>query len=67
MFCLTNQIALEFNRGKDFSQDTVEIVGTAEPGSYVSLNLADYELYAKGVHTFITPNDVSITIWWRHW
>lgn len=52
----TNEVKLTFNRGKDFTQDTVEINAYADPGSYVAIAAVPYDLYIRGMGAGITQN-----------
>lgn len=49
-----------FNRGKDFTQDTVEVNAYADPGSYVALTAVPYDLYIRGMSSGLSQNIVGI-------
>ncbi len=48
------------NLGKDFSQDTIELIGFGEPGGYIVFSGVDYLWYRRGLNTLLTEDDVSI-------
>ena len=59
---------LTFNRGKDFTGDTVEVTGRTDPSSFISASVLDTELWSYGWNTFITEEDVSyIFVDKRNW
>lgn len=51
---------MEVNTGKDFSGDTVELIGRGPPGSYMAFSSVDYSLFQRGFHQFIDAEKVSI-------
>ncbi|CAH1779511.1 unnamed protein product [Owenia fusiformis] len=53
-----NPVTVTFNKGKDFTYDTIEIIGKTDPGSYIGFSGLDYDLYKRGARTFITENDI---------
>lgn len=52
----TNEVKIFFNRGKDFTQDTVEVNAYADPGSYVALTAVPYDLYIRGMSSGLSQN-----------
>ena len=52
-------MTVEIDKGKDFSLDEAEVKVTGEPGTYVSLSTANYDLYKRGAHTFLTEHKVK--------
>eukprot|EP00106_Octopus_bimaculoides_P012375 XP_014779817.1 PREDICTED: CD109 antigen-like [Octopus bimaculoides] len=51
-----NEVRATFNRGKDFTRDTIEINAYADPGSYVAFAAVPYDLYIRGMGAGITQN-----------
>ena len=43
-----NDVNLKFNRGKDFSQHSVEVIAASEPGTLVAFQAVDYEIFLRG-------------------
>ena len=52
------QVDAQFNRGKDFTGDTVEVNAWTDPSAYIGFSGIDYELWAYGWGTFITETEV---------
>jgi len=52
------QMSVKFNRGKDFSYNTVEITATADPLSYVAFSAIEYQLYELGAKNGLTWEEV---------
>ncbi|XP_069113947.1 CD109 antigen-like [Argopecten irradians] len=50
----SNQVGAKINRGKDFTRDTVEIMATADPGSYVAFAAMPSDLYTRGINDGLT-------------
>ena len=46
------------NYGKDFHQDTLEIIGRGAPGSFLLTVGHDYEMYRRGAQTFLDEKKV---------
>ena len=46
------------NTGKDFSGDTLELIGHGPAGGYMSFASVDYELYRRGMTNFIDEEKV---------
>ena len=55
-----NQVRVELNKGKDFSGNTIELIGDTDPGSYIVFSGVDYSMYARGASTFFTEYQVVI-------
>ncbi|GAB1599163.1 C3 and PZP-like alpha-2-macroglobulin domain-containing protein 8 [Argonauta hians] len=53
-----NKVQATFNRGKDFTRDTIEINAFADPGSYVAFAAVPYDLYIRGMGAGITQNQL---------
>ncbi|ELU16655.1 hypothetical protein CAPTEDRAFT_200949, partial [Capitella teleta] len=53
-----NEVDVNFNRGKDFTGDTIEINSWTDPSSYIGFQAIGYDLWAYGFHPFITETDV---------
>lgn len=53
------QMTLKFNRGKDFTYQSVEISSTADPLSYVAFSAIEYQLYELGARNGLTWEEVS--------
>lgn len=51
---------LKFNRGKDFTYQSVEITATADPVSYVAFSAMEYQLYELGARNGLTWDEVSV-------
>ncbi len=51
---------MEVNVGKDFSQDTIELIGFGDPGGYIMFAGVDYMWYRRGLNTLLAEDDVSI-------
>lgn len=49
-----NPIDLEFNRGKDFTGDTVEMTIRTDPSSFIATHAIDHHLWVHGWNPFIT-------------
>lgn len=60
MFVLQPYIFL--NYGKDFTQDTIEVVARGPPGGYVAINAVDYEFMLRGALPFITEQKVRAQV-----
>jgi len=46
------------NYGKDFTQDTIEVLARGPPGGYVWISAVDYEFMLRGALPFITEQKV---------
>lgn len=54
-----HQMSVKFNRGKDFSYNTVEIIAKADPLSYVAFSAIEYSLYQLGARNGLTWDEVN--------
>lgn len=50
----SNQVMAKVNLGKDFTRDTVEIITTADPGSYMAFAAMPDDLYRRGINDGLT-------------
>ena len=53
------QFSVNINRGKDLMRDTVEMNIMSDPSTFVAVHAWPYELYKKGVHTFLSEHKVT--------
>ncbi|KAL3319634.1 hypothetical protein Ciccas_001687 [Cichlidogyrus casuarinus] len=53
-----NNVDVKINKGKDLTMDTVEVRGTAEPGSYLGVNVLHHSFYQVGASSFLREVDV---------
>ena len=58
-FIVLFQLNLEINKGKDFTGDHIEINALTDPGTLILFSAAQYELYRRGGHQFLTRSEVS--------
>jgi len=58
-----NSAEMSFNRGKDFTGDTVEVTGRTDPSSYLGSSVLDFELWSYGWNSFITEVDIIRELW----
>ena len=49
------------NNGKDQTRTSVEVVATADPGSFLALSATQYQLYEPGANIFFNEYDVCVT------
>ena len=55
---LSFQMSVKFNRGKDFTLDTVEITAQADPLSYVAFSALEYHMYGLGIRNGLSWEEV---------
>ena len=51
-------MSVKFNRGKDFTLDTVEITAQADPLSYVAFSALEYHIYGLGIRNGLSWEEV---------
>ena len=51
---------LRFNRGKDFTYQSIELTAIADPLSYVAFSAIEYQLYELGARNGLTWEEVSV-------
>lgn len=49
---------MQINLGKDFTQDTIELIVRGTAGGFVGVTGNDYEWYRRGASTFLRKEDV---------
>ena len=57
---LVLQMQLRFNRGKDFTYQSIELTAIADPLSYVAFSAIEYQLYELGARNGLTWEEVSV-------
>jgi len=53
-------MSLRFNRGKDFSYNTVEVIATADPLSYVAFSAMPHYIHVLGGRNGFTWDEVNM-------
>ena len=50
------------NLGKDLTYHTIEVIGRARPGGFMSIQGVDYEWYKRGADTFLDEEKVKYVL-----
>ncbi len=50
---------MTLNKGKDFTEDTLELIVRGPPGSFSVIEGAEYEFWRRGAKTFLTEELVG--------
>ena len=59
IFTLLFQANITLNKGKDFTEDTLEMIVRGPPASFSVIEGSEYEFWRRGAKTFLTEELVS--------